>query len=547
MLVERLNPTRSLAHHPLVQVMLAWQNFAGRGDQQSAGQALGDVAVTPLPVDTRTAQMDLTLSLGERWGEAGEPAGIFGAVEFRTDVFDAETIEILVERLRRVLAAMTADPTRRLSAVDVLDADEQARLDLLGHRAVLSQPVSAAVSVPARFAAQVARIPDAVAIRCDGRSTSYRELDAAANRLAHNLIHHGVAPGACVALLLPRSADAVVAMLAVLKTGRHTCRSTRQSRRPGSSSCSPTPPPWRQSPPRAWPAGWTGTPSWSSTSTTPEFRTTRTPPACPRPRRRRLPHLHLGHHRSSQGRGGHAPQYHPAAGFIGCGPAAPGCMEPLSLFGLRRVGVGDLRRPAARRPTGGGADGDSAVTGRPAQPPCRRTGRGAHHDPLSGADALAGRVGIGGGGAGRGGLPGRRRRSMGSREADGQRLRPDRNNDVCRDQRAADPRLGAPPIGSPVAGAALFVLDGSLRPVPPGVVGELYVAGAGLAHGYVRRASLTASRFVACPFGRRGCGCIAPAIWCAGAATVSWNIWGAPTSRSRSAGIASNSAKSSRH
>ena len=93
-----------------------------------------------MPVDTHTARMDLSFSLAERWTEAGEPAGIGGAVEFRTDVFDADSIETLIERLERVLVAMTADPTRRLSSVDVLDAAEHARLDEIGNRAVLTRP-----------------------------------------------------------------------------------------------------------------------------------------------------------------------------------------------------------------------------------------------------------------------------------------------------------------------------------------------------------------------------------------------------------------------
>src|SRR5262249_20897879 len=82
-LVDRLNPARSMAHHPLVQVALTWQN------NQPAKLDLGDLQAAPMPVDTRTARMDLTFSLSERFTEAGEPAGIGGAVEFRTDVFDA--------------------------------------------------------------------------------------------------------------------------------------------------------------------------------------------------------------------------------------------------------------------------------------------------------------------------------------------------------------------------------------------------------------------------------------------------------------------------
>ena len=218
-LVERLNPTRSLTHHPLVQVMLAWQNLPGQDNDPAAGLALGDLQVTPLPADTQTARMDLAFSLAERWSEAGEPAGIGGAVEFRTDVFDAASIEALIERWRRVLVAVTADPTRRLSSMDLLDAGEHARLDGWGNRAVLTQPAPPPVSVPVLFAAQVAQTPEAVAISCGERSWTYRELDEAANRLAHLLAAHGVGPGQCVALLLERSAEAIVAMLAVLKTG----------------------------------------------------------------------------------------------------------------------------------------------------------------------------------------------------------------------------------------------------------------------------------------------------------------------------------------
>ena len=139
--------------------MLAWQNLPGQDHDRAAGLVLGDLQVTPLPADTHTARMDVVFSLAERWSQAGEPAGIGGVVEFRTDVFDAASIEVLIERWRRVLEAVTADPTRRLSSIDLLDADEYARLDGWGNRAVLTQPASTPVSVPVLFAAQVARTP----------------------------------------------------------------------------------------------------------------------------------------------------------------------------------------------------------------------------------------------------------------------------------------------------------------------------------------------------------------------------------------------------
>ncbi len=112
------------------------------------------------------------------------PSGIGGSVEFRTDVFDAAGVELLIGRLERVLVAITAHPERLLSTIDILDIAERAGLDEAGNRAVLAEPL-AAVSIPVAFAGQVARTPDAVAVSCVGRSWSYRELDEASNRLAH--------------------------------------------------------------------------------------------------------------------------------------------------------------------------------------------------------------------------------------------------------------------------------------------------------------------------------------------------------------------------
>ena len=126
----------------------------------------------------------------------------------------------LARRLESLVMAMTADPSRRLSSIDVLDAPEHARLDGWGNRAVLAgRAPTPLVSVPALFTAQVARTPDAVAVTFEGRSMSYREVEQAANRLAHLLADHGAGPGQYVGLLLERSAQAIVAIMAVLKTG----------------------------------------------------------------------------------------------------------------------------------------------------------------------------------------------------------------------------------------------------------------------------------------------------------------------------------------
>ncbi|TPG31264.1 non-ribosomal peptide synthetase, partial [Mycolicibacterium hodleri] len=217
-LVERLNPTRNLTHHPLVQVMLAWQNVLGQ-DRNGGGLALGDLDVRQTPMDTHTARMDLVFHLSEHWTDAGDAAGIGGMVEFRTDVFDSDSIARLIERLERVLDTVTEDPTQKLSSADLLDAAEHARLDEIGNRAALTKPSPSPVSIPALWTLQVARTPEAAAVSFGDRSLTYRELDETANQLAYVLTGHGAGPGRSVALLFNRSVEAIVAILAVLKTG----------------------------------------------------------------------------------------------------------------------------------------------------------------------------------------------------------------------------------------------------------------------------------------------------------------------------------------
>ncbi len=506
-LVERINPTRSLTHHPLVQVVLGWQNFAGQDQNKdsAAGLSLGDVRVTPLSVDTHTARIDLLFSLAERWTEAGEPAGIGGPVEFRTDVFDAATIGALIDRLERVLAAMTAEPTRRLSSIDLLDEAEHARLDGWSNRALLTQPAPAPVSIPALFAAHVTRIPEAVAISFAERSWTYRELDQAANRLAHLLAAAGAGPGTCVALLFPRSAEAIVAILAVLKTGAAylPIDPAHPAARIEFVLADATPiaaittaelagrldgrdvvvidvhdPAVESQPSTALPApgphdiayliytsGTTGVPKGVAVT---HHNVTSL-----------LASLDAGLPRA-----GVWSQCHTYAFDV----------SVWEIFGalLRGGRLVVLPEPVTRSPKELHAvlvaEHVSVLTQTPSAVAVLST-----EGLESAALAVVGEA-----------CPA----EVVDRWAPGRVMvnayGPTESTMCVAISAPLTAGSGTPPIGSPVAGAALFVLDGSLRPVPAGVVGELYVAGRGVTYGYVRRAGLTASRYVACPFGGPG-------------------------------------------
>ncbi len=510
LLVERLNPARSLSHHPLIQIMLAWQNLPGQDDgDPAAGLALGDLRVTQMLVDTHTARMDLAFSLTERFSEAGEPAGIGGAVEFRTDVFDRETIDGFVDRFRRVLVAMTTNPERRLSSVDVLDFGERDRLDEIGNRSVLNRPAPSPRSVPESFAVHVARTPDAVAIRDGDRRMTYRELDDAADRLAHLLATNGVRPGSCVALLLERSAHAIVAMLAVLKAGAAylaidpavpdsrmafmltdatpTATITTAGLRPRlaghdiavidididdianlvDSAHSSTPPPAAAGDIAylIYTSGTTGVPKGVAVSHRNLIHLAQSsPPALPDAQTWTQCHSYAFDFSV----------WEIWAALLGGGrlvvvpeevTASPQDFHTL-LVG-ERVTVLTQTPSAAQALSPQGLESVALLLGGEACPP-----------------ALIDRW-----------APGRTVINA---------YGPTETTVYATLTAPLTAGSAAVPIGAPAATAALFVLDGWLRQVPVGVIGELYVAGRGVGVGYWRRVGLTASRFIACPFGPPG-------------------------------------------
>ena len=505
-LVERLNPARSLTHHPLIQVVLGWQNLPWHSSAPAAGMSLGDLQVTPLSAETHTARMDLVFSLAERWTEAGEPAGIGGTVEFRTDVFDPDTVTTLIERFERVVVAMTADPTRSLSSVDVLDAGDHARLDEWGNRAVLTQPATP-MSIPVLFAAQVARSPWAVALVCGERSWTYREVEETANRLAHLLAGQGVGPGDMVALLFERSAQAFIAILAVLKTGA-------------------TYVPIDPNHPDALIAFILDDAAPVAAVTTLGLRSrlgghdlvvidvndpaidTYPSTGLPHPAADNIAYLIYTSGTTGTPKG-------VAVTHTGIADLVSSHAERLAITPRSRIlqfaplifdmSVGNmwwalLTGAAAVIPNNDQALPGSELTDFMAQQNVSHAKFTPSTLAALPADQLCGMTLIVGG------------EICTNELVDRYAAVATLVNEYGPTETTVDVAIGRPleagsgvaPIGSPMSGAALFVLDGWLRPVPAGVVGELYVAGRLVGCGYWRRAGLTASRFVACPFGAPG-------------------------------------------
>lgn len=209
-LVDVLRPARSLARHPLFQVMLTLHNNA------EATLDLPGLEVEPYLPQRTASKFDLSLSLVELTGTDGELTGIDGSLQYSTDLFDHDTAERLAARFVAFLNRALTLPDEKLSEVDVLlsgERDEILRNGDGGRRATHPS------SVLAVFAERVRRNPHAIALTDGERRRSYADLDTESTRLAVELAGRGANQGDIVALLLPPSIELVTAMLAVLKTG----------------------------------------------------------------------------------------------------------------------------------------------------------------------------------------------------------------------------------------------------------------------------------------------------------------------------------------
>ncbi len=209
-LVEAVQPVRSMARHPLVQTMLVLQNAP------QASLDLAGLKISPQAFAETIAKFDLTFLLSEQISASGEPQGLSGYLEYSLDLFDRGTAEAMAERLQRLLQQAVASPEVPLHQLDILsDAERQMLLECI---AAVSAPLPVATLVEL-FEQQAARTPKAMALTARQKSLTYAELNEQGNRLAHLLIHLGVGPGTLAGIALERSAEMVVAMVAVLKAG----------------------------------------------------------------------------------------------------------------------------------------------------------------------------------------------------------------------------------------------------------------------------------------------------------------------------------------
>ncbi len=506
-LVELLNPTRSQSHHPLFQTMLVLQNHA------SAAIDLPGLAVSGVPVVAGVSKFDLSFTFTETYDDSGAPDGMRAAVDYATELFEEATVRGLADRLVLLLDAVTADPGRALHTYDVLTAAERARLTAWG-----TGPVEhhTGATVPALFEQWVRRTPHAPAVRDAATTLTYGELDARAETLAHHLAAQGIGPEDRVAVALPRNHHLVVALLAVLRTGAAYVpldpdypaqRLSYMLDDAAPRLLLTTPAIHRRLPRTAVPhlyADQLG----NCAPTTAAARTGTAPhPAHPayviytsgstgRPKGVVVTHRGVGAMARTQSdrlnvipgsRVLHMASVSFDAAFweLCMGLLSGACLEiderdallpgPTLAALVRERGITHLTLPPAAlavMPPGSLPAGTTMVLAGEACPPALVHAWARDRFLVNAYGPTETTVCA---------------TMSGYQHADGP-LAPGRTVS----------------IGAPVDGTMVHVLDDRLAPVPPGVVGELYVSGAGVARGYHGRAALTASRFLANPFDRAG-------------------------------------------
>ncbi len=205
-LVEELQPERNFSHAPIFQVMLVLQNAPG-GELELPGLRL-----TAMESSKGTAKFDLNLALVET------EIGLAGELEYNTDLFAPETITQMVKHFERLLRLVVADAHQKLSELPLLDYTEERKL-LVEFNRTKPAKYDWNLCVHELFERQVDHTPDAIAVEFEQERVSYSELNSRANQLARKLQQLGVGPEVLVGVLMERSVEMVVSLLAVIKAG----------------------------------------------------------------------------------------------------------------------------------------------------------------------------------------------------------------------------------------------------------------------------------------------------------------------------------------
>ncbi|OWA20943.1 non-ribosomal peptide synthetase [Streptomyces sp. CS057] len=515
MLVEALKPERSPARHPLFQVLLNFENTPGmRLD-------IPGVRVRPHPVDVGVAKFDLSFSVGETYTEDGRPAGIGGLLTYCGDLYDRSTAREVSAGFARLLESVAADPAQRVGALDLLGEEGRRRVLALGVGEVREE---AAPTFVERFQEQAAARPDAVALVCRGEEVTYSGLNERANRLAHQLIARGVGAEDIVAMALPRTPELVVALLAILKAGAaylpidpdHPAERIAYTVGDARAVLLLTDGTVADRVPDA-----AGLPRLllDDAATAQEVAAQRVSDPTDADRRFPVrPHhpVYVIYTSGSTGRPkGVWTEQHSMSDYLSCstsvysGAAGTAVLHSPISFDLTVTALYTPLSVGGRVVLAALDDGDPRTTAALEDAPCTFLKATPSHLPLLealddsfspsrelmlGGEPLLGEA-----------LGAWRARHPDVRVYNG--YGPTETTVTCTQQviPAGEPVGRGPlPIGRPMPNTWLYVLDAWLRPVPVGVAGELYVAGEGVARGYVHRPASTAERFVSDPFGPPG-------------------------------------------